>query len=161
MLGKDFFHSVTSAHVRGEVELSEVARMSALKHLVIWKEDLADSDIEKLTRLADLRNLMVQSDRHRPLPGSFHPATRIGDRSLAILARMPQLELIYLEGDHFTSWGIAELGVSRSLRAVDLRNCDASVTEADIEPLRQAGRINTLSVRRWKDGGPDDVVASW
>jgi hypothetical protein len=160
-LGKDFFHSVTSAHVRGQVDLSEVAKLSALKDLTIWKEDLTDADMKHVARLRNLRSLVIQSDKHQSLPGDYPDTTRIGDDSLAILATMPSLEIVYLEGSHFSGRGLAALATSRSLKEIDIRNCDASVWEADVEPLRHSGRIKKLAVRRWTEGQGSQVVAAW
>lgn len=160
-LGKDFFHTVIAAHVRGEVQLAEVSKLSSLKDLTIWKEDLTDVDMQHVARLRILQNLMVQSDKHQTLPGDYPDTTQIGDGSLATLAAMPQLEYVYLEGTRFTGRGLAALADSRSLREINIHNCDATVTAADVEPLRQLGRIKKLAVWRWTEGKGDEVVATW
>jgi hypothetical protein len=160
-LGKDFFHSVTAAHVRGEVNLAEVAKLSSLEDLTIWKEDLTDADMEHVTRLCNLLSLVIQSDKHQTLPGDYPDTTHIGDGSLAILATLPRLQKVYLDGYHFTGRGLAALATSRSLREINVRNCDASVTATDVEPLRKNGLIKKLAVRRWTEANGEEVVASW
>ena len=160
-LGRDFFHTVTAAHVRGEVKMAEVARLSSLNDLTIWKEDLVDADMQHVARLRTLRSLVVQSDKHQTLPGDYPDTTNIGDGSLAILATLPRLEIVHLDGYHFSGRGLASLAASQSLRKINIRNCDASVTAADVEPLRRSGRITKLGVRRWTEGKGEEVVATW
>jgi hypothetical protein len=158
-LGVDFFHSVTQAHVRGEVDLAEVSRLTSLRELTIWKHDLTDEQFAHVARLRDLQMLIVQSDMHASLPGDYPDTTQIGDASLAVVADLPRLERAYLDGTHFSGRGLARLAQSRSLRNVSVNCCDQSVRAAHAEPFR--GRVEKLLIRTWTPGIGTKTVAEW
>jgi hypothetical protein len=154
-LGEDFFHSVAGALVRGDVDMKAVSRLSSIQHLTIWKYNLTDETLAPIARLRDLRTLTIQSDKHVPA------TTRIGDASLALVARLPRLEKIYLDGQDFTAKGLGALSQSRSLRTVWINYCHTSVTQADVQPLVQSGRFQRLMIRKWAPGIGEVEVLDW
>ncbi len=160
-LGEDFFHRVVWAHVRGDVDLEQVSRLTAIRDLTIWKEDLTDETLRPITRLSNLRTLTIQSDKHQSLPGDYPDTTRIGDPSLALIALMPRLEKVYADGINFSAEGLAALAESRSLHTVWINHCHASVTPADVKPLLQSGRLQRLMVRKWTPGIGEEEVMDW
>lgn len=157
-LGEDFFHSIVRAHVRGEVDLAQVARLSSLTDLTIWKEDLTDEQLLHVARLRGLTRLVIQSDKHQSLPGDYPDTTRITDRSLSLIAGLPHLEEVYLDGTHFTAAGLAQLARSASLRKVYVRFCDESVTADAAIPFDAAGRVTKLTIRKWTPGKGEEFV---
>ena len=156
-LGEDFFHSVVRAHVRGEVNLAEVGKLRSITDLTIWKEDLTDEQMLHVARLRGLTRLIIQSDKHQSL-GDDPDTTRITDRSLALIAGLPALEEVYLDGTHFTAAGLAELARSPSLRQVYVRFCDESVTAEAAAPFDAAGRVTKLTIRKWTPGKGEEFV---
>jgi hypothetical protein len=159
-LGEDFFHRVVWAHVRGDIDLEQASRLSAIRDLTIWKEDLTDEKLQPIAKLRDLRTLTIQSDKHQSL-GDYPDTTRIGDPSLALIARLPRLEKLYVDGTDFTAEGLAALAESQSLRTVWINHCHTSVTPADIQPLLQTGRLQRVMVRKWTSGIGEEEVMDW
>ena len=157
-LGEDFFHSVVRAHVRGDVELAQVAELTAITDLTIWKEDLTDDALLPIARLRGLKRLVIQSDKHQSLPGDYPDTTRIGDRSLAEISRFPSLEEAYIEGTHISATGLAVLANARSLRTVYVGGCDESVTAAAAGPFDSAHRVTKLTIRKWTPGIGEEFV---
>jgi hypothetical protein len=152
---------VVRAHIRGDVDLKEVARLKSIKGLTIWNEDLSDDQFKHVAKLDRLRDLTVQSGKYGFLPGEYPDTTRIGDRSLASIAKLPNLDTVYIEGTGITRSGLAELSNSESLRIVVIRGCDSSVTADDVEPIRRTGRVIRLQVHKWTPEVGVEVVANW
>jgi hypothetical protein len=150
LLGEDFFHNIVRAHVRGNVDLSAVSGLRSISDLVIWKADLTDEELQNLAPLTRLERLVIQSDKHVP------ETTQVGDASLALIAKLPRLEVVYVDGEGFTAAGLAELAKSQSLQSVYVRYCDASVTSSAAEPF--ADRVASLTLlRRLPDASTQDV----
>jgi hypothetical protein len=159
-LGEDFFHRVVWAHVRGGVDLEQVSRLTALRELTIWKEDLTDETLRPIANLHKLRKLTIQSDMHQSL-GDYPDTTRVGDPSLSLIAYLPRLETLYVDGMGFTAKGLATLAESQSLHTIWINNCHASVTSADAQPFLRAGRVKRLMIRKWTPGVGDEDVIDW
>lgn len=159
-LGEDFFHSVVWAHVRSDVDMEQVSRLTAVCELTIWKEDLTDEKLRPVANLRKLRNLTIQSDMHQSLR-DYPDTTRIGDPSLALIAQLPRLEKVYVDGMGFTGEGLAALAESRSLHTVWINHCHTSITPADAEPFRRAGRVGQLTIRKWTPGKGEEGVMDW
>jgi hypothetical protein len=158
-LGVDFFHSVVRAHVRGDVDLDQVSRLTSIRELTIWKHDLTDEQFAHVGRMSNLEILIVQSDMHASLPGDYPDTTQIGDPSLAVVASLPMLQAAYLDGSHFTAQGLTWLAHSRSLNTVQVNCCDEHVRQEDAEPFRP--RVGKLTVRKWSPGIGQQTVAQW
>lgn len=158
-LGIDFFHSVVRAHVRGNVDLAEVSRLNSIRDLTIWKHDLTDDQFAHVARLGNLQSLTVQSDMHASLPGDYPDTTQISDPSLAVVAALPSLERVYLDGTHFTPQGLARLAESRSLTNVSVNCCDEGVVARHADPFR--ARVGKLTIRKWTPGIGQETVAQW
>jgi hypothetical protein len=161
-LGEDFFHSVVWAHVRGGVDMEQVSRLTAVRELTIWKEDLTDETLRPIENLRKLRKLTIQSDMHRSL-GDYPDTTQIGDKSLALIAQLPRLEKLYVDGMGFTGEGLRALAQSQSqsLHTVWINHCHTSVTPADVKPLLQSGRLQRLMIRKWTEGVGEEEVIDW
>jgi hypothetical protein len=123
--------------------------------LIVWKADLTDEKLRPVLRLRELQTLTIESDKH------FPTTTRVGDPSLALIARLPRLEKIYVDGRGFTAEGLAALAESHSLRSVWINYCDTSVTPEAVEPLRRAGRIKKLIVYKVTPGQGEEEVIGW
>jgi hypothetical protein len=158
-LGVDFFHSVVRAHVRGKVDMEQVSRLTSLRELTIWKHDLTDEQFAHVARLRNLQVLIVQSDMHASLPGDYPDTTQIGDASLAVVADLPNLQRVYLDGTRFGPEGLARLAESASLRDVCVNCCDERVRPEHAEPFR--GRANKLKLRTWTEGIGQKTLAEW
>jgi hypothetical protein len=155
-LGEDFFHSVDRAYVGNEVDLAQVGRLTHLRSLQIGKSDLTDSELGHVIRLRRLKELIAHQDQLNPEYGG---TTKITDRSLILLAEMPRLEQVLLDGDRFTAAGLAALAQSRSLKLVGLNYCDERMMKDAVEPFHRAGRVRYLVVRRRSgDGGQVTLV---
>jgi hypothetical protein len=159
-LGEDFFHQVVWAHVRGDVDMEQVSRLTAIRELTIWKEDLTDDMFRPIANLRKLRKLTIQSDMHQSL-GDYPDTTHLGDPSLSLIAQMPRLEQLYVDGMGFTAEGLAALAESQSLRSVWINHCHTSVTPADVQPLLQTGRLQRIMVRKWTEGIGEEEVMDW
>ena len=159
-LGEDFFHSVVRAHVRGDVDLAQVAKLTAISDLTIWKEDLTDETLLPIARMRGLKRLTIQSDKHQSLPGDYPDTTCITDHSLAVIASLPNLEEAYLDGAEFTAAGIAQLARSTSLRKVYVGCCHESVTAEAAAPFDTAGLVTTLTIRKWIPSKGEEFVVN-
>jgi hypothetical protein len=157
--GVDFFHRVVRAHVRGDVDLAQVSRLASIRELTIWKHDLTDQQFGHIARMRNLQELIVQSDRHASLPGDYPDTTRIGDPSLAVVAGLPKLRRVYLDGTRFTPEGLASLAQSRSLENVWVNCCDQSVQAQHADPFR--ARVGKLTLRTWTPEIGQRTVAQW
>jgi hypothetical protein len=159
-LGEDFFHQVVWAHVRSDVDMEQVSRLTAIRELTIWKEDLGDESFRPIANLRKLRKLTIQSDKHQSL-GDYPDTTRVGDPSLSLIAQLPRLETLYVDGMGFTAKGLAELAKSQSLHTIWINHCHASVTPADAKLLLQSGRLQRLMVRKWTPDVGEEEVIDW
>ncbi len=153
-LGVDFFHSVVAAHILDPGDLPDVCRLDTLRRLVVSNAGANDADVLHVARLANLRELTINSGRSYP---SDRP-TRLTDRSLAIVGQMPNIQSVDLYCAGFTAGGIETLAENDMLTSVVLHGCRDDVDAAAALPFRKSGRVRRLELSGWP---PDFIQGAW
>jgi hypothetical protein len=129
-LGVDFFHTVIQADVVDCDELRKIDSLGYLQELSVGG-GANDQDIRHVARSRRLKRFLLFSDG------------KLTDDSLALLAKMPSLEIIHLDGE-FSGAGLAALARSRSLREVTVYGCRDDVDHDIVEVFRSEGRVESL-----------------
>ena len=105
-------------------------------------DDLADSDIEWIDRLTDLRVLILDRVQDE---GFRRPGPRgITDATLARLRGLRQLRELSIVGSRVTDAGVAPIGALPELESLDISN--TGITDAGLVALRGLGRLRTLTL---------------
>jgi hypothetical protein len=141
-LGRDYFERVDEVLIHDRATIEHAVQLPRLKALRSYDIALTDQDLEPLVRCRYLKSLMIR-DSH------FHgdqtlPKSRITDKSLALIAELPMLEVAELHGTGFTRVGIDALARSPRLTSLEIGLCDSSVVASDFDDIKRIGRIRSL-----------------
>lgn len=151
-LGDDYFRDIVEAEICDAALLSELPRLHMLECLHINSHQVTDDDFAPVARLRRLKGIDIYGDYE-------DPNTQIGDRSLALLAELPVLELVNLESSRVTAINLTLLTRSKSLGKLYVASPDESIDESAAEPFRQC--MSYLCIRQSVPGGFGKIVASW
>jgi len=151
-LGEDYFHEVVEVETHSAADLAELSRWQNVYCLHINISTMTDADFVPIAQLRKLKAIDIYGDRS-------DPNTRISDRSMELLAKLPVLELVNLESSQITAKGLAKLAASTSLRKLYVSSPDSSIEETAADPLRE--QITDFSLRRSAPGGFGQIVAKW
>jgi hypothetical protein len=177
-LGVDFFHSVHEATTIGGWD--ELGKLPGLVRLSTRNDATTDADMAALANLRQLRELRVLTGRRVPatgwttlaglytispnqpafiLRGGLPYSRRLSDEALEVIAMLPRLEKLTIEGADFTAAGLAALRKSRSLQEVEIYTCDERLTSAATDAALAGNRFQSLKVVRWTEEEGEVVVA--
>ena len=133
-LGEDFFHTVMSAHIADPDEVRLVDRLWFLRELSARNAN--DGDIQHLSRLHLIEEL------------SLGNSPNLTDDSMDLIAEMPSLQKLTLDGTNLSATAVASIARSRSLREVHITGCDDGVDERVVEVFRKESRVKRLILVR-------------
>ena len=151
-LGEDYFHEVVEASITDASLLVDLPRFDHIECLHINSHALTDEEFAPVAKLRRLKAIDICGDKE-------DPNAQITDRSLVILANLPDLELINLESSRVTAAGLASLARSQSLEKLYVASPDESMSDRAAEPLRE--QMTHLRIRRSVPGGFGQIVAQW
>src|SRR5262249_40074372 len=149
---EDYFHEVVEVETHSAADLPELSRLHNIDCLHINIATLADADFLPVAQLRKLKAMDIYGDLS-------DPNTRIGDRSMELLARLPVLELANVESSQITAEGLAKLSSSTSLRKLYVSSPDSSIEETAADPLRE--QITDFILRCSVPGAFGQIVAKW
>jgi len=176
-LGVDFFHSVVTASTTGNWE--DLGKLPRLQRLTTRNDATTDADIRALARLRELRELEIVTSHRIPSGGAAPPplwftistsepwlvlrggypySRRLSDDALEIIAMLPRLQKLTIEGSDFTADGLAALNKSRSLRDVEIYTCDERLTPEAAQAALRGNRFQNLKVVRWTEDEGEQVL---
>jgi hypothetical protein len=161
-LGVDFFHQPVHADVHEPQSLAAASQLTSLEELAITSSGLSDRDLESIAALRRLESLFIIPNDYFGAVTGYPKTTRLSDRSLAVIGRLPRIEYLYFYGDRITADGLKSLAAAATLQNVLVTCCEPSVVAADADCFRQTGKIASLEIRRWspsRDG--EEVVVDW
>jgi hypothetical protein len=154
-LGHDFHVRVASVIIFDCELVRDLDKLPGLMRLHVYDSALTDDDLKVLLRCHDMRELVVGKTHYsKGLDPSSKPD--IGDKSLKVIARMPQLEYATLFGEGFSRTGIQALASSKSLRSLEIGSCDETVGVSDFDDIRRMGRI--IRLHAWRD---EEAIVNW
>jgi len=151
-LGEDYFYEIEDAEILDVALLSKLPRLRNLESLHINAHTLTDNDFEPVSCLRRLKAIDIYGDHD-------DPNTQIGTRSLALLAKLPELELINLESFRVTAGDLDLLADSKSLEKLYVASPHQSLETYTAELLRS--RLSHLTIRRSIAGGFGKIVVQW
>jgi hypothetical protein len=153
-LGEDYFHEIIEVSILDRKVLVALPRFRKITLLSINSHTLTDEDFAPVAQLRCLKGIDIYGDRE-------DPNTQVGDRSLALLAELPVLELVNVESSRITARGLETLANSRSksFRKLYVTSPDDSMAEHAADPLRD--RFTHVTIRRSVTGGFGKIVADW
>ena len=153
-LGRDFFEGVVAAGILERELLPDVVELGRVERLQIFCDDLEDRDIALLARGPAIEVLNLGVDFENSL-------TKVTDRSLVVLARMPKLRVLHVRGVGLSEAGIDALAASPTLEVLDIGSCAADVDASDFDEIKRRDRIKSLLV--WRNGanGTEAIIARW
>src|SRR6185295_17363857 len=144
------FHQVVEISLSNRAQVHQVRYLPHLSGLYIADALTSDDDIETVCYLRWLERIEVSD-------GTFFTsssgrdggwgATKISNRTLALVGQLPAIKNVSLHGEHFNAEGLAALAQAETLEHVELATCDIGVTAKDFEPFRRAGKVSYLRVR--------------
>jgi hypothetical protein len=155
-LSREYLEGVTTATVHDHELVRELGALHGLETLIIIDEQLSDDDLLELAECNELQLLQVGDGRF--------PQSRwqLGDKSLELIARVPNLEIATLRGTNLTTKAIDALASSQKLKHVNIGGWAESVRASDFEELKRLGRIQSLLAWRQKKTGEGyDRIIEW
>jgi hypothetical protein len=151
-LGEDYFHEVREVETHSAADMAELSRLRNIDCLHINVPTLTDADFLPVALLRKLKGIDIYGN-------VTDPNTRISDRSMELLARLPALEGVNVESSLITAEGLAKLAGSTSLRWLNVSSPDKSIEEAAADPLRE--HVLHCTVRHTVPGAFGQSVARW
>jgi hypothetical protein len=133
----------------------DVVKLGRVERLQIFCDDLEDRDVALLARCPAIEVINIGVDFENHL-------TKVTDRSLVVLAKLPKLRVIHLRGTNISETGIQALATSPTLEVLDIGSCAASVDASDFDEIKRKDRIKSLLVWRNAANGEEmEVIARW
>lgn len=103
--------------------LAFVGRMTGLEELIVFPgREITDAGVAHLTALRNLKSIRINS-------------AQLTDRSLKVLARLPRIETIAVEGTRFTDEGVAYLRDAKGLKTLWLASKAPAITDRSLDVL--------------------------
>jgi hypothetical protein len=168
-VGVDFFHSVEAIRVgqfdanRAESEdiLRDLSILGGLKRISIESKTITDREATLLESHTRLEELTILCHEHHGMGLSLHTPP-LTDSTLEMIARLPRIKLVRIEGLHFTAQGLRSLAETRSLEVLCVHHCKPDVTREDLRMFRESKRLRHLNVTRYRYGNPGfDSIVTW
>jgi hypothetical protein len=157
VLSRDYLEGVTTAAVHDHELVRDLAALQGLETLIVVDEQLRDEDLLELARCKELQLLQIGDGRFS------QSRWQLEDRSLQLIARLPNLQSAHLCGTNFTGKGIDALASSPKLKYLNIGSCAGSVRASDFEKIKRLGRIQSLLAWRHNLAGKNDYdkIVEW
>ena len=153
-LGRDYFEGIVAASIQERELVPDVVKFRRLGRLQIFCDELDDRDVAQLARCPAIEVLNLGVDAENRV-------TRVTDRSLLVLGRLPRLRVLHVRGAGLSEAGIDAMAASPTLQVLDLGSCAPSVDASDFDNIKRLDRIKSLLAWRGRQGGPDEIIARW
>ena len=168
-LDVDFFHRVEAIRM-GEFDtnraesvaiLRDLSRLGGLQRVSIESKEITDGEAAILEDCRQLRTLTILCHEHHGMGRSMHTPP-LTDSTLEMIARLPQIRQVRIEGLHFTPTGLRSLAKSLTLEVLCVHHCENDVTRNDLQTLRDMKCLKHLNVTRYRYGEPGfDQIVNW
>ncbi len=153
-LGRDYFESVVEADIQEREQVPDVVKLCRVTRLYISCDELDDQDVARLANCPYIEVLNLGVDGEYRL-------TKVTDRSLLVLSRLPRLRVLHIRGAGLSEQGISALAASPTLEVLTLGSCAPSVDASDFDAIKHHGRIQSFLAWRRAKSGPEETIARW
>jgi hypothetical protein len=113
LCGEDFLHDVIRVDLPADIDGIDFDGLPFVEMVLLHGDDVDDEDVLAVARLPRLKHLKIVSHGRY----GYCRETKISDKSLELLGRMPALESVALE-----AWGLSPQGVELLLQAPQLKS---------------------------------------
>jgi hypothetical protein len=115
--------------------MRHIGKMAGLEELLIWDaESVTDGGVAHLAGLKGLKNIHISH-------------SNLTDVSLALLSRLPAIETLSLQQNHFSDEGLARLTGKERLKGLYIGIGDLRVTDAGLAHLGDFKKLEGVDVQ--------------
>jgi hypothetical protein len=117
--------------------MPHIARLRKLEEFFVWDAThLSDQGVEYLRNLDRLSSIHISN-------------SRIGDESLHIMSRLPRLQRLSLQGNHFSNKGLQYLRSAKGLKSLWIGLGNGEITDAGAQHLLNLENLEELDLQHY------------
>jgi hypothetical protein len=124
--GEDFLHGIARIDLPAGAKSIEFAGLVSVETAVLHGDEVDDADLAAIARLPNLKHLKIMSHGQ---PG-HHRGTKVTDRSLEVIGRIPTIESVCVESTSLSWRGIQDLLKAPQLKSLRVHGFDGSELKA-------------------------------